>query len=433
VLAYPEFQQMFYRRLRTLADQFLAPGVYEAQWDAITARTLPEWNLDRAMWGGYTPASARSAFLTGLADRRNAINNNTGAGRPVPTSQSATASVTIGDVTGPTATGGASFSLFNPGTTAVDVSGWTVPAVGLTIRSGTVVPAGARIYFAADDAAFRSASTANRLVAKVFTVPLSSAGSTLTLLAGARTVSSVANPFGSGGPTTTSTTTTSTTTTSTTTTSTTTTTTAPPPSQLFADSFGGAAGSAWPSGWTTTSSSGSTLQNGGAGRLSFNDTTGAYARSQLTGLAPTADTSTLLSYQFGSTGSTGYFSVFARGSGGWTNAYRPTAGYGLEFASNSTTVTVRRVVNGTSTTIRSVSGANSVTTGKQWLRLRVVGSTVQFRTWLDGQAEPSTWRSTDTDTTVTAPGQLFLSYVRSSSNTGARYVAIDDVVVTNGT
>ena len=63
VLAYPEFQQMFYRRLRTLADQFLAPGRYEAQWDAITARTLPDWNLDRAMWGGYTPPrpAARSS------------------------------------------------------------------------------------------------------------------------------------------------------------------------------------------------------------------------------------------------------------------------------------------------------------------------------------------------------------------------------------
>ena len=89
-------------------------------------------------------------------------------------------------------------------------------------------------------------------------------------------------------------------------------------------------------------------------------------------------------------------------------------------------------MNGTSTIIRSVSGANTESTAKQWLRLRVVGSTIQFRTWLDGQAEPTTWRSTDTDTSATAPGQLFLSYNRGSTNTGTRYVAVDDLAVTNG-
>ena len=124
--------------------------------------------------------------------------------------------------------------------------------------------------------------------------------------------------------------------------------------------------------------------------------------------------------------------MFTHGSGGWINSYRPVNGYGVEFSSNSSTVTVKRVVNGSSTSIRSVSGANTVSTAKQWLRLRVVGSTIQFRTWLDGQAEPATWRSTDTDTTVTAPGQLFVSYNRGSTNTGTRYVAIDDVSITNG-
>jgi hypothetical protein len=182
----------------------------------------------------------------------------------------------------------------------------------------------------------------------------------------------------------------------------------------------------------TSSSNGSAQQNDGAARLTFNNTTGAYARAQLTGLAPVADTSTLLSYQWGSTGSSGYFSVFVRGSGGWTNSYRPRNGYGLEFSSSSSTVSVRRVVNGSSPVIRSVSGANSISTAKQWLRLRVVGSTIQFRTWRDGQAEPTTWRSTDTDTNVTAPGQLFVSYNRGSTNSGTRYVAIDDLVITNG-
>ncbi|AMB58919.1 CotH kinase family protein [Microterricola viridarii] len=55
MLKYPEFKEMFYRRLSTLSDQFLAAGQFEAQWDAISTKTTPEWNLDRAKWGGYTP------------------------------------------------------------------------------------------------------------------------------------------------------------------------------------------------------------------------------------------------------------------------------------------------------------------------------------------------------------------------------------------
>jgi hypothetical protein len=128
----------------------------------------------------------------------------------------------------------------------------------------------------------------------------------------------------------------------------------------------------------------------------------------------------------------GYFSVYARGSGGWANSYRPRSGYGLELASNSTTVTVRKVVNGAVSSVRSVGGANVVSTAKQWLRLRVVGSTIQFKHWVDGQSEPATWTSTDTDSQVVAPGQVFVSYNRGGSNTGTRYVAIDDVVITDG-
>jgi hypothetical protein len=104
----------------------------------------------------------------------------------------------------------------------------------------------------------------------------------------------------------------------------------------------------------------------------------------------------------------------------------------LELASNSTTVTVRKVVNGAVSSVRSVGGANVVSTAKQWVRLRVVGSTIQFKHWVDGQAEPATWTSTDTDSQVVAPGQVFVSYNRGGSNTGTRFVAIDDLVITDG-
>lgn len=193
MLAYPELREMYFRRLRTLADQFLAPGIFEAQWDAITARTLPEWRLDRKAWGGYTPELGRSRFLEGLADRRSTINNNTGPGKPVPPSQAPSASVVINEIHyAPNGTGGEFIELTNPGSTAVDISGWTIDAVGLTVQPGTVVPAGGYVVFVSNDVAFQQAyPSGNRFVAGQFTGSLDDEGEAVVLRRGANTVDAV--------------------------------------------------------------------------------------------------------------------------------------------------------------------------------------------------------------------------------------------------
>ncbi|WP_426572093.1 YncE family protein [Aquihabitans sp. McL0605] len=239
-------------------------------------------------------------------------------------------------------------------------------------------------------------------------------------------------PTGTTTTTTAPPTTTTTTAPPTTTTTTTTTTTQPPPAgtTLYTDAFTGANGTAWPR-WAVGAASGSATIQANAGALAATDAANAYARAQLTGLAARADTSVLLSYRWSSTSAVAYFNVYARGSGGWLNAYRPRNGYGLELASNSSTVTVRKVVDGTLTTLRSAAGGQAVSTQKQWLRLRVVGTTIQFKTWLDGQAEPAPWRSTDTDAAVAAAGQLHLSVVRGGANVGAKTVTVDDLTVTS--
>ena len=233
-------------------------------------------------------------------------------------------------------------------------------------------------------------------------------------------------------PTTTSTSTTTTSTTTTTTVPPTTTTTAPAPSTaLYAEDFAGTDGSAWP-GWSVGSASGSVSVQGGTGLLAYTDSANAYARAQLTAFAARSDAEVRFSYRWSSNATTGYLNVYGRGSGGWANAYRPRDGYGLELSSNSGTVSVRRVTGGTVSTVGAVAGGQAVTTAKQWLVLRVVGSTIQFKTWVDGTPEPTAWASTHTDGTVTAAGQLFLSLVRSGSNVGARSVAIDDLTVSAG-
>ena len=204
-------------------------------------------------------------------------------------------------------------------------------------------------------------------------------------------------------------------------------------SSLFTDAWPGANGSAWSSSWTTSATNGTVNTQTNAGSLSFNNVSGAFARAQLTGVAARTNAEVLFSYRWSTTGATGYFSVNLRGSGGWTNAYRPRSGYGLEFSSNSSTVTAMKAVNGTTTDLGTVTATGQVTTAKQWVRLRVVGTTIQFKRWLDTQTEPTAWTATYTDASVTTAGQLFLSLARSSSATAARTVLIDDLTLKDGT
>jgi hypothetical protein len=200
-------------------------------------------------------------------------------------------------------------------------------------------------------------------------------------------------------------------------------------SALYTDSWAFADGSPWASAWTVGSANGTVDTQGGAGRLQFNDVAGAYARAQLTGVAARADLDVTLTYRWSSTAARAYLDVWTRGSGGWANSYRPRNGYGIELSSTSAGLTVLRSVNGTQSTLASVTGAQSVTTAAQKIRLRVQGSTIQVKTWLASQPEPSTWRSSLSDTGVTADGQLFMSVNRASTNVGAKGVTIDDLTV----
>jgi chitodextrinase len=202
---------------------------------------------------------------------------------------------------------------------------------------------------------------------------------------------------------------------------------------LFGDTFTGADGSAWGASWTTTTGNGSVTRQAGEGRLAFDDVAGANGRAILSGVAARSDADLKFSYRWSANSPRGYLSINLRGSGGWQNSYRPANGYGLELAADSNAVTVKRTVNGTVTDLNRAAGAQQVSTAKQWVRLRVVGSTIQYKTWVDGQAEPSAWRVTLADTAVTAPGQAYLSLVRSSSNSGgAKYVNIDDLTLGDG-
>jgi hypothetical protein len=199
---------------------------------------------------------------------------------------------------------------------------------------------------------------------------------------------------------------------------------------LYQNDFTGTDGSAWPTGWTTSAGNGSATVQAGAGALSFTDVAGAYARAQLSGPAATADSELRTSFAWNENTANSFLSVFLRGSGGWSNSYRPKNGYGLQLSPTTGTVSVLRTVDGVVTTLASVTGAQTVGTGKQWLRLQVEGSTIRFRIWSEGSPEPVSWNSTLTDSGVTAAGQAFVSLNRAGSNVGVKTVALDDVELT---
>ena len=208
-------------------------------------------------------------------------------------------------------------------------------------------------------------------------------------------------------------------------------TTPDPPAAVLAETWPGADGSPWPAVWSSSAGSGGAVQTfGGGGRLSLGSGAGSYARSTAAGVETLDDADVVTSYRWSATSPSGFFGVYLRGSGGWQNAYRPNTGYGLVFTPDSTTVSVLRNVNGTKTAIAYVPNASQVSTAKQWLRFRIDGQQLSFRTWPDGQPEPTTWTWTGTDTAITAPGRLFTSLVRGTTTTAEKSITLDDLTLT---
>lgn len=449
----PDISAMFYRRLRTLTDQFLDRGDYEARWDAEVGTYMSDWALERARWGGIPPSLARERFVAVLEDRRTIIGNNTGAGKPVPTSQAAAPNVVINEIQyQPVGGTDAEFiELSNPSTTtSVDISGWTFDGIDLTIQPGTVLLPRGHVVFVKNDVTFgQTYSHANRFVGGEYGGDLSNSGETIRLLQGTRVVDTVSYGTSSPWPSAAAGTgpslelgnmnadnslasSWSANSTSGGTPSKNNTSGGPAPTIVFSDTFTGANGSAWKSEWSTNSNSnGSTTIQSNAGLLAVNNAGGAFARARLDGAAKTTDSELLFSYQWNSGQRAANYNVFLRGSGGWKGKLRPKTGYGLQIRSHSGKVAIKRMNNGSMSTLNKTAGAQQVGSNKQWLRLQVVGSTIRYRIWTDGQPEPSGWEASVTDGAVSGSGKVFMALLRTNSATEAKSISIDNLELTN--
>jgi hypothetical protein len=201
-------------------------------------------------------------------------------------------------------------------------------------------------------------------------------------------------------------------------------------SVLFVESFPGADGSSWDAGrWTTSNgTTASTDVQGGGGRMSFQNVSGARARAIAT-MPKQADTDTVASFRYSSTAARGYFYLFSRASGDWVAGY-PGASYFVQLTNDISNVQLWKSQAGTTTSLGSLAGVASITTAKQRIRFRVEGSTVSVKVWTDGTAEPANWELTATDSSITSPGVLQTMWTRGGTATASRDVTLDDISVT---
>jgi hypothetical protein len=197
VLEDPDLRLMYYRRLRTLADTLLVEGRYEARIDQLAALIADEAQADRAKWGWYgaeeTPAQAVTRLETEyLGPRRTHLLVTHRVDGEVPEAQSAHPQVVINelmyspyvDPANPADTGAdlEFVELYNPSATeAVDLSGWHVTGVGLTIPGGTVILPGAHLLLVRHDVLFRARYGGGRFIAARYSGKLDNGGERVAL------------------------------------------------------------------------------------------------------------------------------------------------------------------------------------------------------------------------------------------------------------
>jgi hypothetical protein len=186
-----DFRAMHYRRVRTLHDRFLATDQLVQRFDQLTAGTDSDINLDKAKWTGPNLATGRKKVVDGVAERRQQIAAHTNA-TEIPTSQSATAAAVINEIQYRPGAGGAEYlEVFNPATTAVDMSGWALGGLDTTADPGSVIPAKGYATWVKNDASFKTAYGGNSIMLGQYQGALDAAGETVAITDGARSVDTV--------------------------------------------------------------------------------------------------------------------------------------------------------------------------------------------------------------------------------------------------
>jgi hypothetical protein len=181
LIAFPQFTEMYTRRLRTLMDEFYGPPGQNISSSDVVQRInslMTEIGADalkdRNTWGtaagmAYeTPTQAVTRVQANFLNRRKIYLNSLSS---IPASQTAMPNVTLSAEYAP-ANGNQKqeyIALLNNSNTAVDISGWTISGnVNYTFKGGTVIPANSTYYLVAAVAEFKARTTGPRGGQKLF-------------------------------------------------------------------------------------------------------------------------------------------------------------------------------------------------------------------------------------------------------------------------
>jgi len=204
----PLFRQMYFRRLRTLMDEFLVSPRYEERMEQLLAVMAPEAEIDRYLewrWYGWRQSMAQGIWLINneyLPVRRQTLFSTYRVPGKIPAAQSAAPRMVINEIMYHPAAedrAGEFVELYNPAPfEEVDVSGWRIEGIGMTLPAGAVVLPGLTLTVVGHDTAFREVHP-GRFVAGEFDGDLANNGELLVLCdREGRVVDEV--PFEDGAP-----------------------------------------------------------------------------------------------------------------------------------------------------------------------------------------------------------------------------------------
>jgi hypothetical protein len=191
----------------------------------------------------------------------------------------------------------------------------------------------------------------------------------------------------------------------------------------------GAQPSDWSARWVTASTTWAVRSKSAAqGGQCLEYTGTASARHLLTWDAIDADANRanveILARARSSSTSSEILRLLARGSG----AAGAESGYYFAFNGSAQTYQLQKLVAGTLTNLTSAINFVPVANAWYYLRFRVNGTTLSAKIWADGDAEPSAWTITFTDSSISTAGWVG---VHNQDLTGTRDLDLF-TVATNG-